>query len=63
MKGPVLPRTVILSAYTGLRKGEIGSLTLASLDLESSPPTVTVDAAYSKRRRARLGCLAHDARG
>jgi len=41
----------VLAAYTGLRKGEIGSLTRRSFDLDSDPPTVTVEAAYSKRRR------------
>ena len=33
------------------RAGELRSLKLASFDLDSDPPTVTVDAAYSKRRR------------
>ena len=41
----------ILSAWTGYRRGEIGSLTLSSFDLESNPPTVTVDATHSKRRK------------
>ena len=40
-----------LAAGTGFRKGEIGSLTLRSFDLESEPCTVTVQAAFSKRRR------------
>jgi integrase/recombinase XerD len=41
----------ILSAWTGYRKGEIGSLTRGSFDLTSDPPTVTVQAIYSKRKR------------
>ncbi|NLF73671.1 MAG: site-specific integrase [Candidatus Anammoximicrobium sp.] len=41
----------ILSALTGYRKGEIGSLTRRSFDLTSDPPTVTVQAIYSKRKR------------
>jgi len=41
----------ILSAWTGYRKGEIGSLTKQSFDLESDPPVVTVQAAFSKRKR------------
>jgi len=41
----------ILAAWTGYRRGEIGSLKLSSLDLESDTPTVTVDASFSKRRR------------
>ncbi len=41
----------IISAWTGYRKGEIGSLTLRSFDLEGDPPTLTVQAVYSKRKR------------
>ncbi len=41
----------VLAAWTGYRKGEIGSLTLQSLQLDADPPTATVSAAYSKRRR------------
>ncbi|MGL4594608.1 MAG: tyrosine-type recombinase/integrase [Thermoguttaceae bacterium] len=41
----------ILGAWTGFRKGELGSLTLRSFDLSSSTPTVRIQAAYSKRRR------------
>ena len=40
-----------LAAWTGFRKGEIGSLTLRSLELDADPPTATVAACYSKRRR------------
>src|SRR5262249_32797597 len=36
---------------TGFRAGELRSLTPASFDLDAEPPTVTVAAAYSKRRR------------
>jgi hypothetical protein len=41
----------VLAAWTGFRKGEIGSLTLRSLRLDDNPPTATVAACYSKRRR------------
>jgi len=41
----------LLAASTGLRFGEIKSLTPRSFDLKSDPPSVTVEAAYSKRRR------------
>jgi len=41
----------VLGAYTGLRAGELASLTSSSFDFESDPPTVTVEAAYSKHRR------------
>ena len=36
---------------TGLRASELASLTPRSFDLEVDPPTVTVEAAYSKHRR------------
>lgn len=41
--------TVLLN--TGLRVSEAASLTRASFDLEADPPTVTVEARYSKRGR------------
>ena len=41
----------VLAAWTGLRRAEIGSLTPQSLRLEDRPPTATVEACYSKRRR------------
>jgi integrase len=41
----------VLAAWTGFRKGEIGSLTRGSLRLDGNPPTATVGAAYSKHRR------------
>jgi integrase len=40
-----------LAANTGFRAKELGSLTPESFDLLTSPPTVTVEAAFSKRRR------------
>ena len=36
---------------TGFRASELRSLTTASFELDGDPPTVTVSAAYSKRRR------------
>jgi|GEM_PF-275561 len=46
-------RTVIyrLAVETGLRAGEIRTLTCSALDLNIEKPTVTVKAAYSKNRR------------
>jgi len=41
----------VLAGWTGFRKGEIGSLTLRSLQLDADPATATVAACYSKRRR------------
>ena len=48
-----LERTMLyrLAVETGLRAGELRSLTRASFALDGDPPTVTVAAAYSKRRR------------
>ena len=58
---------------SGLRARELGSLTPGNLDLAADPPTITVEAAYSKRRRrdvqeirpdlaAALHCWLSDAR-
>lgn len=49
--GPDRAMMYILAAWTGFRKGEIGSLKRASLSLVSDPPTATVAACFSKRRR------------
>jgi integrase len=40
-----------LAANTGFRAGELASLTPRSFDLDAIPPTVTVQAGYSKHRR------------
>ncbi len=40
-----------LAVESGLRASELRSLTRASFDLDGNPPTVTVAAGYSKRRR------------
>lgn len=40
-----------VAAYTGLRASELASLSEASFDMASDPPTVTVEAGYSKHRR------------
>ncbi len=40
-----------IAVGTGFRRNEIRSLTRESFDLDADPPTVTVEAAYSKRRR------------
>lgn len=40
-----------LAAETGLRTSELRPLTWGSFDLDGDPPTVTVAAAYNKRRR------------
>ena len=40
-----------VSALTGLRKNEIASLKRESFELDDTPPTVTLEAAFSKHRR------------
>jgi integrase len=50
--GPDRAMLYVLAAWTGFRKGELGSLTLRSLNLDGNPPTVSVAACYSKHRRA-----------
>ena len=50
---PGVDRAVLytVAAYTGLRASELASLTPASFTLDASPPTVCVEAGYSKHRR------------
>ena len=49
--GPERALIYKLSVLTGLRKNEIATLSKASFALAATPPTVTVEAAYSKHRR------------
>ena len=49
-----------LAAFTGLRAQELASLTARSFDLQADPPTVCVDACYSKHRRTDVLPLADD---
>jgi len=53
--GPMREMIYLMAAHTGFRRSEIGSLTPESFDLEGQThlfePTVTVQAAHSKRRR------------
>ncbi len=49
-----------LAVETGLRASELQSLRVASFDLKSEPPTVTLQAAYSKRRRQDVLALRPD---
>ena len=51
ISGPDRAIMYILAAWTGYRKGEIGSLTKRSFKLNDLPPNLTVAAAYSKRKR------------
>ncbi|MFH1738097.1 MAG: site-specific integrase [bacterium] len=49
--GPERALIYRLAALTGLRANEIATLKRKSFDLDGSPPTVTVEAAFSKHRR------------
>ena len=49
--GPDRAMLYVLAAWTGFRKGELGSLTPRSFRLDDEPATATVAACYSKRRR------------
>jgi len=51
LAGPDRAMIYRLALGTGFRAKELRSLTPASFDLNSDPPTVTVEASYSKRRR------------
>ncbi len=51
ISGPDRAMMYILAGWTGYRRAELGSLTRRSLRLDADPPTVTVAAAYSKRKR------------
>lgn len=50
----------LLAAYTGLRLGELASLTRDSFDLTGTPPTVTVRAPDSKNRKPGVVPLRRD---
>jgi integrase len=51
LPGPDRAMAYRVALGTGFRAKELRSLTPASFDLDSNPPTVTVQAGYSKRRR------------
>jgi site-specific recombinase XerC len=51
ISGPDRAMMYVLAAWTGFRKGEVGSLTMRSFRLDDDPPTATVAACYSKRKR------------
>lgn len=52
MPGPDRAMLYLLASETGLRSNELRSLTVGSFELGSERPTVALQAAYSKRRRA-----------
>jgi len=49
--GPTRAMCYRLAAATGFRANELRSLTIDSFDLDTTPPTCTVEAGYSKRRK------------
>lgn len=49
--GPTRAMCYRLAAATGFRASELRSLTIDSFDLDAEPPTCTVEAGYSKRRK------------
>ncbi len=49
--GPTRAMCYRLAAATGFRANELRSLTTDSFDLDAAPPTCTVEAGYSKRRK------------
>ena len=51
MTGPERAMLYRVALGTGFRANEIRSLTAKSFDLDADPPTITVAAGYSKRRR------------
>jgi integrase len=51
LSGPDRLALYTLAANTGFRAGELASLTPRSFDLDADPPTVAVQAGYSKHRR------------
>jgi integrase len=52
-----------LAAATGFRANELASLTPASFSLDGDPPTVTVEAGYSKHRRQDVQTIRKDVAG
>ncbi len=51
VNGPDRAMLYAVAAYTGLRAAELASLGPSSLALKGDPPTIELEAAYSKRRR------------
>ena len=49
--GPTRAMCYRVAAATGFRASELRSLTIDSFDLDADPPTCTVEAGYSKRRK------------
>ena len=63
MAGPERAMLYRLAVGTGFRAGELRSLTPESFDLDAEPPTVTVEAGYSKHRREDVQPIRRDLAG
>jgi integrase len=60
LTGPDRAMVYMLALGTGFRASELRSLTPESFDLDADPPTVAINAAYSKRRRQDLQPIRRD---
>ncbi len=60
LTGPDRAMLYMIAAWTGFRKGELGSLTPRSFQMETETKTVTIEAAYSKHRRKDVQILHSD---
>ena len=58
--GPMRATLYWLASETRLRAADLRSLTRSSFDLDANPPTVTVQAGYSNRRRLDVLALSAD---
>jgi len=59
LSGPDRAMLYTVAAYTGLRASELASLGPQSLTLQGDPPSIELQAAYSKRKRRDLQPMAH----
>ena len=60
LPGPDRAILYAIAAYTGYRRGEIASIRATSFDFTVDPPTLTVRAGHSKRRRTDVMPLRQD---
>ena len=60
LSGPDREMLYLVASFTGLRASELASLHPASFALDASPPTLTVEAAFSKHRREDVAPLHPD---
>ena len=63
MSGPERAMLYRVAVGSGLRSNELRSLTLRSFALDAEPPTIAVEAGYSKRRRQDVQPIRRDLAG